>query len=53
MSAFDEECNISLEEGLIREVGQRFLNVFVILIYPWDVNVGHLLNKFRNASDDR
>lgn len=28
------------------------LNVFVVLIYPGDVNVGHLLNKLGNATDD-
>lgn len=28
-------------------------NVFVVLIYPGDVDVGHLLDKLRNASDDR
>ena len=29
------------------------LNVFVILIYPRDVNVGHLLDKFWDAWNDR
>jgi hypothetical protein len=29
------------------------LYVFVILIYPRNVNVGHLLNKFGYAANDR
>lgn len=33
--------------------GSEGLNVFMILIYPGDVDVGHLLDELRNTRNDR